>query len=210
MAAPPNGREGEHGLTMLEVVIASAILLAIMGATFSVVSGAQRQLGTASAIGASDSRAAAIARLIEARIRDGGTAMLRKGDGTIFSDPETSPSGMRIRRVVGFAGVLIYGEGVGFSLRKGEAFDGVDNDKDNVVDEFGLYLDLWPVTNTPADQTQLLAAPASSTLFADNIRSLQIRRTGKLLVVTVVAEQFVGPSRQLHSSTGTVTLDLRN
>ena len=182
----------EAGFSLLEVIIAGAILVGIITVTAILLQSGNRLLGTTSAQSEADNRAGLVAEQICTRLRDSITVTLTDGAGAPLLDGATATNGVGAQCFVNFKGGPIGGESYRFVMRNGESnvVNTLDDDRDNYVDEFDLYLQRWPgVAAGP---------PAADVLIGRNIGAISVTRTGRRISVVLTVLRYDAAMREVR------------
>jgi type II secretory pathway pseudopilin PulG len=142
-----DGRDGQAGFSLLEVVIAAVILFMIIGIAARTLSSGQALLGTVSSEASGSVTAQRILTQVSDRIRNGIIADIEDGASNPLADGATCTNGLRIRLIKSFKGGIERGKTVWIEVSNdGEAnvADEVDNDKDGVWDERQIRVKEFP------------------------------------------------------------------
>lgn len=190
--APRRAVSREEGFSLLEVIIAGAILVGIITVTALLLQSGNRLLGTTSAQSEVDNRAGLVAEQICIRLRDSITLTLVDGAGAPLLDGATVTNGVGAQCFVNWKGAAVGGESYRFILRNGEAnvTNTIDDDRDNYTDEFDLYLQRWPgVAAGP---------PAADVLIGRNIGAVSVTRTGRRISVVLTVLRYDAAMREVR------------
>ncbi|MCK6448910.1 MAG: hypothetical protein L6Q99_21145 [Planctomycetes bacterium] len=182
------------GFTMLELAIASLVLLVVLGAMVQALTSGSSAYQEGTSITQVDAQTQ---RLLD-RIAD----ELRDADSSTLAPPATAPFGSRtltFNRCQGFAaGAIVHGptQTIRAVLDDGELDNGVDDDGDGLVDE--QRVELVPD----------LANPGQVLILGRNVREFAIGELPNGLDDNLDGLRDEGGLSFLHDGAGTVTVQL--
>jgi prepilin-type N-terminal cleavage/methylation domain-containing protein len=183
---------GEKGFSLVEVIVASAVLFIVVALAAQALQSGNRLLGVTSAQSEAENRAGGIAEKICQHLRPGILVTLTDGAGLPLLDGASTVNGVGIQTFVQWEGGPKGGESFRFVLKPGEllTIDGKDNDRDNYVDEMTLHLQTW---NGPA-----VGFPARDVPIGNNVKSLSVRRTGRKIAVVLTVLKYDPSMREVR------------
>jgi type II secretory pathway pseudopilin PulG len=217
-------RNRQSGFSLLEVVIAAAMLFVIIGITATLIGTGNNLVTTTSLQTSAEMRAADLVDRLAKEVRNGVLETLRTGDGTTdFYDSavseDRSGDGVTVRLTNGYSGGPLLDKTVRVILVAGESstVDGRDNDNDGYIDEFDVKIQKWDLaSHDSTDVHKTEAAPAdydkpdSETTLANNVKSLTVYRQRALLGFEVVTMKYDPPTQTMRTYTTRAGTGLKN
>lgn len=195
------------GFTMIEVIVSTLILSAIVLVTAMALQGGNNLLVSTSVETEAEIKAGRIADQIANLLRMGMFSTLKQVDDTAFPDstgivdpttyeldPVEVTNGVKCRKYDRYKGAAVAGESFRVLVGKGEDDDDVDNDGDNYVDEKIITLQTWPADFTPT--------PTTSTIIGENVEALSLARYGRRIQVRVTVFRYDPSSQQVRTFEG--------
>lgn len=174
-------RSSEHGFTLLEMVISTVVLTAVLGGAYMLMLSSQDLATSATndqiALDRVDRALASAAK----EVRWGSLASARKLDGTTFSDGDAD-NGFALRRVEGWSGTAVTGDLVQYQL----------------------------VVPTGETEGELVRSEGGlQTVVARGLTGFQVARAGDLFTLTASSQSGPDDDR-LRTATGSVQITARN
>lgn len=174
-------RRSQTGLTLLEVVIAMALLVGVLGSAMTLLDTSRALSQSVQDQQIANARVDRALALISDEFRKGSLATAQHPDGSTFSDGDTD-TGFQIQPVTGWNGTAVLGDAVTYQfIRAVGATEG-----ELIRDELGV-----------------------ETLMVREITSFSVTRSGNAFVFTVTAESGYQDDRR-RTASGTLRVMARN
>jgi len=204
----------EGGFSLLEVMLATAILFLIIAVAFSFINDGTKLLSSTAIVSEAEVHAGHVAEQIVRRLRNGVILTLEDGAGGAFADGATTTNGVRVRLFDSYAGEAWVNDGIAITLgTDGESnvTDGVDNDNDNIIDEKSILLGDWTLAREKAaSSTGFTGTDVVEYNLGGRVGTLSCARDGRRLTVTVTIMKYDPQLRAVRTITGTSQVTFRN